>query len=69
MDNKLLELELDTFIDWLLKNVEEPFQFDLSKINNETNGECLLSKYMLDRPNFMTEMKKKYPSLYEDVIL
>lgn len=69
MNKKLLELELDTFIDWLIQNVEEPYEFDITKINNVTNGESLLSKYMLDRPNFMTEMKKLYPSLYADVVL
>lgn len=69
MNKELLELELDTFIDWLIQNVEEPYEFDLTKINNITNGESLLSKYMLDRPNFMTEMKKLYPSLYADVVL
>ena len=69
MDKKILQLELDTFIDWLIQDVEEPYKFDLTKINDITNGDCLLYRYMLDRPNFMTEMKKLYPSLYADVVL
>lgn len=64
MDNKLLELELDTFIDWLVENVEEPYQFDLTEV-----GEGLLSKYMLDRPNFINKQKEIYPALYADIIL